>query len=171
MNKSHFVTGLETIYVDDETKPIMVGERTNVLGSRKFKKLIENDDFDLASEIGKLQIKSGANVLDVCLQNTERNEIEDIENFLEKLTSKIKAPIMIDSTDPEVIKTSMKLCPGKIIINSINLEDGEEKFELIVPYAKKYGALLIIGCIDEDKEQAQAITSERKLEIAKRSVL
>jgi len=169
MNKAHFVTGLETIYVDDESKPIMVGERTNVLGSRKFKKLIENDDFDLASEIGKLQINSGANVLDVCLQNTERNEIEDIENFLEKLTSKIKAPIMIDSTDPEVIKTSMKLCPGKIIINSINLEDGEEKFELIVPYAKKYGALLIIGCIDEDKEQAQAITSERKLEIAKRS--
>ena len=169
MQSSHYVTGLETLYVDQESSPIMVGERTNVLGSRKFKKLIENDDFDLASEIGKLQINSGANILDVCLQNTERDEISDIENFLEKLTSKIKAPIMIDSTDPVVIKSSLKLCPGKIIVNSINLEDGEDKFEEIVPDAKKYGALLIVGTIDEDKDQAQAITSQRKLEIAKRS--
>jgi len=169
MKTSHYTTGLETLYVDEDSKPILVGERTNVLGSRKFKRLIENDDFDQASEIGKLQITSGANVLDVCLQNTDRNEIDDIKIFLEKLTSKIKAPIMIDSTDPEVIKESLKLCPGKIIINSINLEDGEEKFQNIIPYAKQFGASIVIGCIDEDKEQAQAITKQRKLEIAKRS--
>ena len=169
MKSSHYTTGLETLYVDEDTKPILVGERTNVLGSRKFKRLIENDDFDQASEIGKLQINSGANVLDVCLQNTDRNEIDDIKIFLEKLTAKIKAPIMIDSTDPEVIKESLKLCPGKIIINSINLEDGEDKFQDIIPHAKNFGASIIIGCIDEDKEQAQAITRQRKLEIAKRS--
>ena len=169
IKSSHYTTGLETLYVDEDTKPILVGERTNVLGSRKFKRLIENDDFDQASEIGKLQINSGANVLDVCLQNTDRNEIDDIKIFLEKLTAKIKAPIMIDSTDPEVIKESLKLCPGKIIINSINLEDGEDKFQDIIPHAKNFGASIIIGCIDEDKEQAQAITRQRKLEIAKRS--
>ena len=169
IKSSHYTTGLETLYVDEDTKPILVGERTNVLGSRKFKRLIENDDFDQASEIGKLQINSGANVLDVCLQNTDRNEIDDIKIFLEKLTAKIKAPIMIDSTDPEVIKESLKLCPGKIIINSINLEDGEDKFKDIIPHAKNFGASIIIGCIDEDKEQAQAITRQRKLEIAKRS--
>ena len=169
IKSSHYTTGLETLYVDEDTKPILVGERTNVLGSRKFKRLIENDDFDQASEIGKLQINSGANVLDVCLQNTDRNEIDDIKIFLEKLTAKIKAPIMIDSTDPEVIKESLKLCPGKIIINSINLEDGEDKFQDILPHAKNFGASIIIGCIDEDKEQAQAITRQRKLEIAKRS--
>ena len=168
-NSKHFVTGLESLYVDESTKPILVGERTNVLGSKRFKKLIENDDFDQASEIGKLQINSGANVLDVCLQNTDRNEIDDIKKFLEKLTAKVKSPIMIDSTDIEVIKESIKLCPGKIIINSINLEDGIEKFDHIAPIIKSFGASVIVGCIDEDKEQAQAITRERKSEIAKRS--
>ena len=168
-NLKHFVTGLESLYVDESTKPILVGERTNVLGSKRFKRLIENDDFDQASEIGKLQINSGANVIDVCLQNPDRDEIYDIKQFLEKLTSKIKAPIMIDSTDIEVIKEAIKLCPGKIIINSVNLEDGEEKFNEISPIIKSFGASVIVGCIDEDKNQAQAITRERKLEIAKRS--
>ena len=168
-NLKHYVTGLESLYVDESTKPILVGERTNVLGSKRFKRLIENDDFDQASEIGKLQINSGANVIDVCLQNPDRDEIYDIKQFLEKLTSKIKAPIMIDSTDIEVIKEAIKLCPGKIIINSVNLEDGEEKFNEISPIIKSFGASVIVGCIDEDKNQAQAITRERKLEIAKRS--
>tara|TARA_B100001167_G_scaffold82770_1_gene49665 strand:- start:137 stop:2395 length:2259 start_codon:yes stop_codon:yes gene_type:complete len=76
---------------------------------------------------------------------------------------------MIDSTDIEVIKEAIKLCPGKIIINSVNLEDGEEKFNEISPIIKSFGASVIVGCIDEDKNQAQAITRERKLEIAKRS--
>ena len=168
-NLKHFVTGLESLYVDESTKPILVGERTNVLGSKRFKRLIENNDFDQASEIGKLQINSGANVIDVCLQNPDRDEIDDIKQFLEKLTSKIKSPIMIDSTDIEVIKEAIKLCPGKIIINSVNLEDGEGKFNDISPIIKSFGASLIVGCIDEDKNQAQAITRERKLEIAKRS--
>ena len=87
-NSKHFVTGLESLYVDESTKPILVGERTNVLGSKRFKRLIENDDFDQASEIGKLQINSGANVLDVCLQNTDRNEIDDIKKFLENFMLK-----------------------------------------------------------------------------------
>ena len=168
-NLKHFVTGLESLYVDESTKPILVGERTNVLGSKRFKRLIENNDFDQASEIGKLQINSGANVIDVCLQNPDRDEIDDIKQFLEKLTSKIKSPIMIDSTDIDVIKEAIKLCPGKIIINSVNLEDGEEKFNDISPIIKSFGASLIVGCIDDDKNQAQAITRERKLEIAKRS--
>ena len=93
----------------------------------------------------------------------------DITKFLEKLTSKIKAPIMIDTTDVEVIKEAIKLCPGKIIINSVNLEDGEDKFIDVAPIIKSFGASVIVGCIDEDKNQAQAITRERKLEIAKRS--
>ena len=153
-NLKHFVTGLESLYVDESTKPILVGERTNVLGSKRFKRLIENNDFDQASEIGKLQINSGANVIDVCLQNPDRDEIDDITKFLEMLTSKIKAPIMIDSTDIEVIKEAIKLCPGKIIINSVNLEDGEEKFKEIAPIIKSFGASVIVGCIDEDKDQA-----------------
>src|SRR6266478_6651386 len=82
----------------------------------------------------------------------------------------VKAPTMIDTTDPIAIERALTYCQGKSIINSINLEDGLDKFERVAPLARKYGAALIVGCIDEDKEQAQAITRERKLEIAKRSV-
>src|SRR6266478_2319680 len=82
----------------------------------------------------------------------------------------VKAPTMIDTTDPVAIERALTYCQGKSIINSINLEDGLDKFERVTPLARKYGAALIVGCIDEDKEQAQAITRERKLEIARRSV-
>jgi 5-methyltetrahydrofolate--homocysteine methyltransferase len=76
---------------------------------------------------------------------------------------------MIDTTDPVAIERALTYCQGKSIINSINLEDGLDKFERLTPIARKYGAALIVGCIDEDKDQAQAITRERKLEIARRS--
>ena len=76
---------------------------------------------------------------------------------------------MIDSTDARVIEESLKRAPGKSIINSINLEDGEERFQRVVPLARRYGAALVVGCIDEDKQQAQAVTRERKLAIAERS--
>ena len=101
---------------------------------------------------------------------TDRDEIKDIPLFYEKLIRKIKAPIMIDTTDPKAVELSLTYCQGKSIINSINLEDGEEKFERICPLAKAYGAALVVGCIDEDKLQAQAFTRERKLAVAERSV-
>src|SRR5262249_61466359 len=87
----------------------------------------------------------------------------------ETLVKKVKVPIMIDTTDHRVILESLKRTQGKSIINSINLEDGEERFERVVPMARQFGAALIVGCIDEDKQQAQAITRERKLAIAQRS--
>ncbi len=96
--------------------------------------------------------------------------MEDIPPFYEKLIRIIKAPIMIDTTDPKAIELALTYCQGKSIINSVNLEDGEEKFEKVCPLANAYGAALIVGTIDEDKLQAQAFTRERKLEVAKRSV-
>ena len=94
----------------------------------------------------------------------------DIPPFYEKLIRIIQAPVMIDTTDPRAIELALTYCQGKSIINSINLEDGEEKFERVCPIAKAYGAALIVGTIDEDKLQAQAFTRERKLAVAKRSV-
>src|SRR5271170_1388973 len=88
----------------------------------------------------------------------------------EKLIRIIQAPVMIDTTDPKGVELALTYCQGKSIINSINLEDGEEKFEKICPMAKAYGAALVVGTIDEDKKQAQAFTRERKLEVARRSV-
>ena len=146
-----------------------MSERTNVIGSRAFKKLINEEKWEEATDIAKRQVRNGAHVIDVCLQQSERDEMNDIEPFYEKLIRKIKAPIMIDTTDPKAIERALTYCQGKSIINSINLEDGEEKFERICPVAKAYGAALVVGTIDEDKLQAQAFTRERKLAVAQRS--
>ena len=164
------VSGIETLVIDQDTRPVIVGERTNVLGSRKFKQLIAAGQIEEASEIGRLQVRRGAHVIDVCLQDPDRPEVEDMTAFLEMVAKKVKVPIMLDSTDHRVLEESLKRTQGKSIINSINLEDGEERFQKVVPLARTFGAALVVGCIDEDKAQAQAITRARKLAIAERSL-
>nr|WP_150268043.1 methionine synthase [Paenibacillus tepidiphilus] len=160
------LSGIEPIYIEDDNRPYMVGERTNVLGSRKFKRLIVEGKYEEASEIARAQVKSGAQVIDVCVQDPDRDESADIERFLELVVKKVKVPLMIDTTDPKVIDLALQYCQGKGIINSINLEDGEEKFEHVTPLIHKYGAAVVVGTIDET---GQAIQAEVKLEVAKRS--
>ena len=162
-------SGIDFVEANDDQRPLIVGERTNEVGSRKFKRLITEEKYEEASEIARQQVKGGAQILDVNLQNADRDELTDIDRFYEKLIQKVRAPIMIDTTDPIAVERSLTYCQGKSIINSINLEDGLEKFERIAPLARKYGAALIVGCIDEDRQQAQAITRARKLQIAQRS--
>jgi 5-methyltetrahydrofolate--homocysteine methyltransferase len=162
-------SGIEIIEAEDSTRPLIVGERTNVIGSRLFKNLVAAEQWEEATEIARRQVKSGAHIVDVCLQSTDREELNDIPPFYEQLIRKIKAPIMIDTTDPRGVELALTYCQGKSIINSINLEDGEEKFEKICPLARSYGAAVIVGCIDEDPVQAQAFSRERKLEVAQRS--
>ncbi|MGC2526703.1 MAG: methionine synthase [Candidatus Acidiferrum sp.] len=162
-------SGIETIEAEDSTRPLLVGERTNVIGSRLFKNLVAEEKWEEASEIARRQVKGGAHIVDVCLQSTERDEKKDIPPFYEKLIRKVKAPVMVDTTDATAIELALTYCQGKAIINSINLEDGEEKFERVVPIAHDFGAAVVVGCIDEDKLQAQAFTRERKLSVAKRS--
>ena len=163
-------SGIETVEAEESTRPLLVGERTNVIGSRLFKNLVAEEKWEEASEIARRQVKGGAQIVDVCLQSTDRDERKDIPPFYEKLIRKVKAPVMVDTTDPAAVEQALTYCQGKAIINSINLEDGEEKFEKVVPIAHDYGAAVVVGCIDEDKLQAQAFTRERKLEIAKRSL-
>lgn len=165
-----YYSGIDVVEADNDNRPLIVGERTNVIGSRLFKNLIAEERWEEAVEIARRQVKNGAHIIDVCLQSTDRDEMEDIPLFYEKLIRIIKAPVMIDTTDPRAIELALTYCQGKSIINSINLEDGEEKFEQVCPLANAYGAALIVGTIDEDKLQAQAFTRERKLEVAKRSV-
>jgi len=170
-NESHraVYSGIETIEAEDSTRPLLVGERTNVIGSRLFKNLVAEEKWEEASEIARRQVKGGAHIVDVCLQSTERDEKKDIPPFYEKLIRKVKAPVMVDTTDATAIELALTYCQGKAIINSINLEDGEEKFERVVPVAHDFGAAVVVGCIDEDKLQAQAFTRERKLAVAQRS--
>ena len=163
------VSGIEAVLIDPDSRPTIIGERTNVLGSRRFKRLISGDRFEEAAEVGRRQVRNGAHILDVCLQDPDRDEMSDVIKFLDQLNRRVKAPIMIDSTDADVIEESLKRLQGKSIINSINLEDGEERYQRVVPLARRYGAALVVGCIDDDPNQAQAITRERKVEIAQRS--
>ncbi|MDC4202991.1 MAG: methionine synthase [Candidatus Manganitrophus sp.] len=163
------VSGIDFLLIEEDNRPVIVGERTNVIGSRKFKELIIDGKIEEGAEIGRAQVRNGAQVIDVCMANPDRNELADVEAFLQILNKKVKAPIMIDSTDHRVIEAALKLCQGKCIVNSINLEDGEERFELVVPLLKKYGGAVVVGCIDEDPVQGMGVTRQRKIEIAKRS--
>ena len=169
--RSHraYYSGIDLVEAEESNRPLIVGERTNVIGSRLFKNMVAAEKWEEASEIARWQVKNGAHIVDVCLQSTDRDEMADIPPFYDKLIRKIKAPIMIDTTDPKAVELALTYCQGKSIINSINLEDGEEKFERVCPIAKRYGAALVVGSIDEDKQQAQAFTRERKLAVARRS--
>ncbi|MGZ9584168.1 methionine synthase [Paenibacillus marinisediminis] len=160
------VSGIDTVYIENEGRPYMVGERTNVLGSRKFKRLIAEGKIEEAAEVARAQVKTGAHVIDVCLQDPDRDEAEDMTSFLQEVVKKVKVPLVIDTTDPKVLEMSLKYSQGKAIINSVNLEDGLEKFESVVPLVHRYGAALVVGTIDE---KGQAITREDKLAVAKRS--
>ncbi|MBO9129651.1 methionine synthase [Bacillus sp. 165] len=166
IREGHAVSGLEALNYEESMRPLFVGERTNVIGSRAFKRMIAAGNFEEASEIARTQVKRNAHVIDVCMADPDRDELADMEQFLQEVTKKIKVPLMIDSTDEEVIERALTYSQGKAIINSINLEDGEERFQKVVPLAKRYGAAVVVGTIDE---KGMAVTAERKLEIAKRS--
>ena len=163
------VSGIEVLYPNEDTRPVLVGERTNVIGSRKFKDLIVQGLYEEAAEVGRAQVRGGGQVLDVCLANPDRDEAEDTGRFMDLLTRMVKVPLMIDSTDPAVIELALKQCQGKSIVNSINLEDGEERFERVVPLLRAYGAAVVVGCIDEDPQQGMAVSRARKLAIAERA--
>ena len=163
------LSGIEFLEVADDNRPVLVGERTNVIGSRRFKRLVGEGAWEEASEIGRKQVKGGAQVVDVCLADPDRDELADMLAFLPELIRKVKAPLMIDSTDAAVIERALTFSQGKAIINSVNLEDGEERFESVLPLARRYGAAVVCGTIDEDPQQGMAVTRERKLAVAKRS--
>ena len=162
----HAVSGIDPLIYDETMRPLFVGERTNVIGSRKFKRLIAEGKYEEAAEIARAQVKNGAHVIDICLADPDRNEQEDMEKFIQQVIKKVKVPLVIDSTDERVIERALTYSQGKAIINSINLEDGEERFEKVVPLLHKYGAAVVVGTIDE---QGMAIDAGRKLEIALRS--
>jgi 5-methyltetrahydrofolate--homocysteine methyltransferase len=165
-HRRSFVCGLEAVELHEDNRPLLVGERTNVLGSRKFKQLIQQQAFEAAAEVGRAQVRAQAQVIDICLQDPDRDEIADMEGFLDRLIRVVKAPFMIDSTDAAVMERSLTYCQGKSVLNSINLEDGLQRFESVVPLARRFGAALVVGLIDE---KGMAVTVERKIEVARRS--
>jgi len=147
---------------------LIIGERTNTNGSKKFRDCLLAADWDMLTAIGREQVKEGSHVVDVCVDYVGRNGVPDMTDIVRRFAKEVTAPLMIDSTQLDVIEAGLQAAPGKCIVNSINLEDGEEKLARMAALLKRYGAAVVAGTIDEDKIEAMAKTADRKIEIAKR---
>jgi 5-methyltetrahydrofolate--homocysteine methyltransferase len=156
--------------VRQENSYLIVAERTNTNGSRQFKRLLQAEDWDGLVSMARDEVRDGSHCLDVCVDFVGRDGVRDMHEVIRRYASQIKpgVPFMLDSTNPAVMEAGLQLAGGRCILNSMNLEDGEEKLGKICAMAKKYGAAVVAGCIDEDKENAMARTRERKLAIAQR---
>jgi len=149
-----------------EPRPTLIGERVNSQGSRKAKELLLADDYDGLVQVAEDQVEGGAHVLDVCVALTERqDEDEQMAAVVKRISLTQPAPVQVDSTEPEVIQAALEQIPGRAIVNSINLEAGRNKADVVAPLAKAHGAALVALTIDE---VGMAKTAERKVEIAKR---
>ena len=157
-------SALRAVNMRQEPPPLIIGERLNAQGSRKAKEMVLKDDYDGLVRLAATQVEDGAHCLDVCVATTERSdELEFMSKLVKRVSNEIDAPLVIDSTDPLVIESVLKLIPGKPIINSINLEGDGSRFHLLAPLMYKYGAPAIAMCIGPN---GMAKTAEEKLETA-----
>ena len=163
------LSGLEPLVVKPNTNFVNVGERTNVTGSRKFLRLIEEDNFTAALEVAREQVINGAQIIDVNMDEGMIDGVEAMTRFLNLLQAEpdiARVPIMIDSSKWEIIESGLKVVQGKCVVNSISLKEGEEVFVQQAKTTKRYGAAVIIMAFDET---GQADTLNRRIEICKRS--
>jgi len=162
-------TGLETLTIRPDANFQMIGERTNVTGSARFRRLIQEGDFDTAIEVAVQQVRNGANVLDVNMDEGLLDSEACMTTFLNQLATEpevARIPIMVDSSKWSVIEAGLKCCQGKAIVNSISLKEGEEDFLAKARTIKSYGAGVVVMAFDET---GQADTTERKVSICERA--
>jgi 5-methyltetrahydrofolate--homocysteine methyltransferase len=163
------LSGLEAFNKEENINFINIGERTNVTGSIKFKKLIQDGNYEQAVKVAKEQIENGAQIIDINMDEGLLNSEEIMVEFLNLLASEpdiIKVPIMIDSSKWSVIEAGLKCIQGKSIVNSISLKEGEEEFIRVAKNIKLYGAALVIMAFDE---KGQAESAKSKFDILKRA--
>jgi 5-methyltetrahydrofolate--homocysteine methyltransferase len=157
-------SGIRATALQQDPPPLLVGERVNSQGSRKAKQALLNEDYDTLLGIAREQVEGGAHILDVCVALTERtDEPEQMAKTIKKLSMGIEAPLVIDSTEPDVIKAALEVSPGRAIINSINMENGRQRIESVMPMAIEHGAAVVALTIDEI---GMGKTTARKVEIA-----
>ncbi|MEO6595564.1 MAG: methionine synthase, partial [Planctomycetota bacterium] len=154
-----------SVSLDQDSGPLIVGERTNANGSKKFKELMLGGDVEGMLQMAKEQAHEGSHVLDVCMAYVGRDEAGDMLKLLQPMVQQVTAPVMIDSTQIDVVEKALHVVPGRAIINSINLEDGEDKADALCKLARRYGAMFVALTIDE---QGMAKTAEHKLAVARR---
>ncbi|MBN2446070.1 MAG: methionine synthase [Phycisphaerae bacterium] len=157
----------QSVGMRQDTSFLIVGERCNTNGSRKFKRLLIEGDIEGLVETAKEQVAE-SHVLDVCVDCVGRDGAPDMQWVADRFASDIPLPLMLDSTQIDVLEAGLKLAGGKCIINSVNLEDGEAKLAKVAGLLRQYGAAVVALTIDEDPREAMAKTAERKLAIATR---
>ena len=163
------LSGLEPCSIDEDSLFINVGERSNVTGSAKFKRLILNGEFEEALDICRQQVENGAQIIDVNMDEAMLDSEAAMVHFLNLIASEpeiAKVPVMVDSSKWEVIEAGLKCLQGKGIVNSISLKEGEEKFLEQASLIKRYGAATVVMAFDEE---GQADTEARKVEICQRA--
>ena len=163
------LSGLESLEIDDESLFVNIGERTNVTGSARFRKLIKEDDYDTALSVARQQVENGAQMIDVNMDEGMLDSETAMVTFLNLIASEpdiARVPIVIDSSKWSVIEAGLKCVQGKSVVNSISLKEGEEIFLEQAKLVRRYGAAVIVMAFDEE---GQADTTERKFEICKRS--
>jgi 5-methyltetrahydrofolate--homocysteine methyltransferase len=155
----------QSVPLDQDTTYLTIGERCNANGSRKFRDLMLAGDFDGLVGIAKEQIREGAHVLDVCVDYVGRDGVPDMEALVERLAQQSTVPIMLDSTQADVLEAGLKRLGGRAVVNSINLEDGEARMAAVCPFVRQFGAAVVALLIDEE---GQARDVEWKLRVAHR---
>ncbi len=163
------LSGLEPLFVDENSIFVNVGERTNVTGSRKFLRLIKEEKYDEALSVAREQVEGGAQVIDVNMDEGMLDGVYAMTKFLNLIAAEpdiARVPVMIDSSKWEIIEAGLKVIQGKGVVNSISLKEGKEAFIHHAKLIKRYGAAVIVMAFDED---GQADTYERRIEICKRS--
>ncbi len=159
-------SAMEAFDIAQNPPPTLIGERVNAQGSRKVKRLLLEDRYDEILSVAREQVEGGAHLLDICTALTERQDEADQMSTLVKLLAQgVPAPLVIDTTEVDVVEAALKRNPGRSIINSINLENGRARIDAVLPHAVEHGAALIALTIDEE---GMAKTAERKFEIARR---
>ncbi|TMK15801.1 MAG: methionine synthase [Actinobacteria bacterium] len=162
-------SGLEPFRITPETGFVMVGERTNITGSKRFARLIESGDFQAAVDVARDQVENGANLIDVNMDTDLIDGAQAMTRFLNLVATEpeiAKVPIMVDSSKWDVIEAGLKCVQGKAVVNSISLKEGKEDFLAKAAKVRRYGASVVVMCFDE---RGQADTVERKVDIAERS--
>jgi 5-methyltetrahydrofolate--homocysteine methyltransferase len=147
---------------------LIVAERTNANGSRKFKRLLDEEQWDGLVSMAKEEMRDGSHLLDLCVDFVGRDGVRDMSETVSRFVRQVNAPLMLDSTQADVLEAGLKRAPGRCIVNSINLEDGEKRFDEVCPLLRRYGAACVALTIDEDPQAGMAKTAERKLAIAER---
>ncbi len=166
LNVPRLASSTQAVPMLQEPKPFLIGERLNSQGSAKFKQLLMAEDYDGIMAIARQQVNSGAHALDVSVALTERpDEVELIKRVVKPLVSVVRSPLVIDTTEPQVMEAALQIAPGRCLLNSTHLEGGRAKADRVFDLANKYNAAVIVLTIDEG---GMARTAERKLEIAHR---